>query len=149
MQWLPTALSTAAAVIGVIAAVFAVSSSLRLQRGLASLEALEARLDVNESSLRKLAGRFYVTLRKDRAEIHEEGYPVPGAGLQRRGVFGHEPGNGGCDNWALAQLEGPQSKAARCECDYCEQMRRARATVKAALVPRGAQAVAKFAEDHQ
>jgi hypothetical protein len=42
----------------------------------------------------------------------------------------------GCENFALAQLEGPTSAAASCECDYCVSMREARSRVKAALTPK-------------
>lgn len=37
-------------------------------------------------------------------------------------VVQHAP----CPNYALAQLEGPGSKAATCECEYCEFMREQR-----------------------
>lgn len=149
MQWLPTVLSTVVAVIAVIAARFCVAEALRLTRITAGITAFETRIDGIDSRLRKLAGSYYVGLRRDRA-VHEEWDPVPDSDSHGQvGVRGGAPNGSVCENWALAQLDGPQSKAARCDCEYCDSMRRARAAVKAALVPRGATAVAKFTEDNQ
>jgi hypothetical protein len=39
-----------------------------------------------------------------------------------------------CENWTAAQLEGPRSKAATCECAYCLRQRAARAAEKAAIL---------------
>ena len=151
MQWLPTVLSTAVALVAVIAARFAVASSLSLARGLTRLSALDDLIDVLDQQHRKLAGRFYVSLRRDRVpNLHEEWQPLPGNGGDLgRGLDTRPPNGPVCENWSLAQLEGPKSAAARCECEYCESMRRARRAVKAALVPRGAEAVAKFTEENQ
>jgi hypothetical protein len=41
-----------------------------------------------------------------------------------------------CENWALAQREGPTSAAAQCVCDYCESMRADRAARRAKLPPK-------------
>jgi len=42
-----------------------------------------------------------------------------------------------CENWAVAQREGPTSSAARCDCSYCETRRAEREHVRAQLVPKG------------
>jgi len=41
-----------------------------------------------------------------------------------------------CENYAIAQSQGPQSKAAQCECDYCTRKRAERAQLRAAMLPR-------------
>jgi hypothetical protein len=41
-----------------------------------------------------------------------------------------------CANYGQAQLEGPRSPAARCECGYCSEMRYRRDATKSALLPK-------------
>ena len=41
-----------------------------------------------------------------------------------------------CENWGIAQREGPRSDAASCECDYCTERRKLREHVRAQLVPK-------------
>lgn len=41
-----------------------------------------------------------------------------------------------CENWLAAQTEGPHSKAAGCDCVYCNTQRAARARARATLVPK-------------
>lgn len=48
-----------------------------------------------------------------------------------------------CDNWADAQVHGPMSPAARCDCAYCTAMRAARRTEKAAILATRQKPVAK------
>lgn len=52
-----------------------------------------------------------------------------------------------CENYGLAQREGPRSEAASCECGYCVEMRARRSMVKAALIPKTASEQAKHAKD--
>lgn len=40
-----------------------------------------------------------------------------------------------CANWQAGQVGGPLSEAARCECDYCNEMRARRAVAKSELMP--------------
>lgn len=41
---------------------------------------------------------------------------------------------GTCENWLAAQLEGPRSKAAACECAYCLRARAERAAEKSRIL---------------
>lgn len=152
MQWLPTVLLTALIVVAAIWCALCVRDCLRVRAELRELTELAVRVDRLGAQLRKLSGRFYVSRREDRADddLHQERRTVPDDGSGRRLDVGTQYPNGSpCEHWSLAQLEGPQSAHARCECEYCESMRRARAAVKAALVPRGAEAVARFTEENQ
>lgn len=92
------------------------------------VNALEQALVSLTSQHRKLAGRVY------QAQGREEPEPTATA----------EP----CENWALAKLEGPQSKAARCECEYCTLQREQRRAVRKTIAPRNAQELAKFSEEN-
>lgn len=40
-----------------------------------------------------------------------------------------------CENYLKAQVEGPRSPAAACECDYCNEQRAARAEFRAQKIP--------------
>jgi hypothetical protein len=41
-----------------------------------------------------------------------------------------------CENYAIAQRDGPTSTAAACECDYCAAVRKGRDAFRAAAVPK-------------
>jgi len=84
--------------------------------------------------LRKLSGKFYATL----AQIEDE----PDDSAEVDEFAGIQPLDAQCDNWTLAQRDGPTSDAAKCECVYCLSRRAERRALRAALVPKtvGAQA---------
>lgn len=50
-----------------------------------------------------------------------------------------------CDNWSIAQRDGPRSDAASCECSYCVGRRAERRALRAALVPKTVQGQAEVA----
>jgi hypothetical protein len=127
MLWLFTVLSTVAALVAVLAAAHAHVSSDRAQREGKRIGALRARVMTMDALLeslqhqqRKLSGRFYANLAKEFEVIVTPQTPAPKV----------------CANWAEAQLEGPQSTFASCECDYCSVMRAERERVRRELVPK-------------
>jgi hypothetical protein len=74
--------------------------------------------------------------------------------LERVGRLGYGDGNpdqrslqlATCDNWLTAQVEGPRSKAAGCECAYCLRQRAVRATEKARILAERSRAKANGSE---
>ena len=44
-----------------------------------------------------------------------------------------QPLDGACDNWRTAQREGPNSDAAKCQCQFCEAARATRSARRASL----------------
>lgn len=100
--------------------------TLRASKG--RIVGLEHGLENLHHQHRKLAGRVYANERFDVVDDNQEGSElVPIPELDGRVL---------CDNWKLAQVEGPQSRAAKCECQYCVAARAARSAARAALVPR-------------
>lgn len=53
-----------------------------------------------------------------------------------------------CENYQLAQIDGPRSKAAACECRYCLEMRHRRSLARGFLVPKTVQGQAELARLH-
>ena len=88
-----------------------------LRKALDRLTVAEREVEALRRELRKLAGKFYATV----AEL-EEPEPQPMAAL-----------NPVCENWAMAQQEGPLSPAALCECNYCQARRQERIARRASL----------------
>ena len=82
---------------------------LAIMRG--QVRGLELAVVAIDDQQKRLAGRFNVSLRRDRDPPVE--YPVGPDGTSRDV----------CENWQLAKQEGPGSTAAACSCAYCESMR--------------------------
>lgn len=137
MNWIPTALSTvlflgsAWAFWKAFSILEAVSrTERRFGAALGQLKGHEARLDSQESQLNKLRGMVYAVKRELAEEEPEPAapsttaHPNPDAWLTP------------CENWKLAQLDGPGSRAAACECGYCTSMRAEKERVRKLFRPR-------------
>ena len=133
-MWLLVALCTASALFAVLSAAFAWRASrasdacthsegrLLTMRG--RVVGLEGALESLDSKHRKLAARIY-------ADEHHGNRPSPHP-VERE--IAHV--QGACENYARAQVEGPLSAAARCECAYCVAMRAQRDAFRSAAVPK-------------
>jgi len=53
-----------------------------------------------------------------------------------------------CENWEVAQREGPTSRAASCECAYCDAKREPKKRLRNLEVPRTIRGQAKLAKDN-
>lgn len=108
----------AAAVFTFYAAKQAVNSALDLEKSRAKIAALEAAFDSLTAQHLKLRGAFY----QFRWQTEQEQAPDDGDAPVRPDGSSRDV----CENWRTAQLEGPYSVAASCECDYCTAMRERR-----------------------
>lgn len=139
VNWLLTGLSTGLLVCAV-GVYFAARGLLhdalyevrRFRGSAARLTAAEGDLAALSLSHRKLSGKLYGYIGSARAEEagnqtrpERSDAPVDPSGASRDV----------CENWHAAQLEGPRSRAAKCECAYCEAMRAYRRSLKVALAP--------------
>lgn len=129
MNWLPTALSTIV-LLGCFWAFWATTQALarvlvaadRLERMRSTVSGHDARIESQHAQLNQVRGMVYALRRRDEPEPQA---PTGPSGLSYDA----------CENWRTAQLEGPTSRAATCECAYCTSMRDARAAVKRAMLP--------------
>jgi hypothetical protein len=85
-----------------------------MHRAMGRLSAVEAEAAQLTSQIMKLRQKLYY---RDHREKHDE--PSESAV---------------CENYARAQLEGPLSKAAKCDCTYCFERRQARKSPAPALL---------------
>lgn len=129
----------------------------KLQAQTASIIKLEGATANVADQLNRLRGKFYASQREvepdDAREPRSPPCPECGrtncdggeqdcAAVRRRPASLQAPcdpaGNSRdiCANWALAQSDGPESAAARCECAYCDQMRAERKRLKGELLPK-------------
>ncbi len=102
----------------------------RLHGAIARIAALEGEVDSLRRQLQKLRGTFYATRAEETeaaAEVAERQVDIEDA------VLGPV-----CDNWLQAKIDGPRSRAANCECGYCEAARAQRAQFRAQALPRRA-----------
>lgn len=137
MQYLSTGLFTALAVVAVLAAWLANGARVACERAARRMDAMRGRLIAVESSLdsldrshRKLSGKFYAELHRADGEAEERIDAAVELDMRR--------GDGSiCENFKVAQLEGPSSVAASCECDFCTRQRELRRALKAQLMPKG------------
>lgn len=90
--------------------------------------ALEGALEGLAAQHRKLAGKFHGTQGARRAEELDAELHV--STLEQRQTWPE------CENWHIAQIEGPRSNAALCECGYCAWRREQRARLKDELMPK-------------
>lgn len=81
--------------------------SLRTERDRVTV--LERETEALRRELRKLSGKFYASQRE-----HE----------QVLDIIQDADDPPVCENYAVAQREGPKSTAASCECDYCTRRRK-------------------------
>lgn len=98
---------------------------LAIMRG--QVRGLEVSLTALDESHRKLAGKVHADAYW-RGQREEQPLLSPAAQV----YAGDEP-LGACENWAIAQREGPTSAAARCECVYCATRRNDRANRRASM----------------
>jgi len=102
------------------------SAARKLEHARGRLVSLESAFDSLERAHKKLSGRFYAR-RAETVDVehiqHQEEQAA--RALNDSGAFGI------CNNWRIAQVEGPFSEAAACECDFCVQTRQARAQIRA------------------
>lgn len=123
-------------------------TALKLTEDRTRLTAAEREIETLRRELRKLSGKFYAAMREaeeEAAELEDQREAAPPY------VIGARDATGGlfapvCENYQQAQVEGPQSAAARCECRYCLEMRQRRAAVRSALVPKTVQGQAALAK---
>lgn len=127
------------------------AESLRHMR--AKLISLDAAFESLEAQHKKLNGRFYAL----RQELDFEGADAESEAstMERRREGSWNALRGGplpldaqtvCEQWAIAQRDGPHSPAARCECAYCTERRAHRERQRNALVPKTVQGQAEMAK---
>jgi len=97
----------------------------------------DSALDSQLAQLQKLRGQFYAL----KAALEESPYPPPPPEPPQNRLFVDAPPV--CENWAVAQREGPLSSAARCDCNYCAEMRHRRDLARQELIPKTAAAHAR------
>ena len=132
MLWILTGCSAALLIGCMICAALAfqarnecIETENSLRRYVGRIAALEAELEVLQKQLQKLRGKLYATKADEQERLTNEiARPFLG------GVI--------CENWKLAQRDGPRSAGAKCECDYCTAKRAEREALRAQLVPRTA-----------
>lgn len=108
-------------------------AGLKLNALAATVVATESTVESLRKSLQKLSGKFHAT-----AFMPLEETPPAAPRRTSSPEF--------CPNYGQAQMEGPRSKAAACECPYCEEMRGRRAQFRRESMPSTAQAQAAHAE---
>lgn len=102
--------------------------------------ALEAKLDKFQAKLKSLEGRFYAERHKREEREDSDDEPRLGYGDGNKDqqflplAAGTLLASAQCENWTQAQVDGPRSKAAECECAYCIGARAARRAQKAAIL---------------
>lgn len=121
------------------------AQELRNSRG--RIIAAEGSLESLNLQLQRLRGQFHAfktAIEDGPAQLFEprETYaadPIATHNLVPKAPF--------CENYGRAQVEGPRSPAASCECGYCVEMRERRRLTKEALLPKGAAAQARHAKE--
>jgi len=117
----------------------------RLRACIGRITSMEGTLDSLTQQLQKLRGQFYAF----KSAVEDGAYPVENdppyphysERKEQPRLFADSPPV--CENYARAQVEGPQSTAARCDCNYCADMRHRRDEVRKALIPKTAAAQAR------
>lgn len=112
------------------------ATALKLRAERDRVTVLEREVDALRRELRKLSGRFYAALR----EAESEAPPAP---AETPTPDGFAPF---CENYGSAQLLGPTSQAAKCECAYCTEMRARRQLARRELVPKTVRGQAEIAK---
>ena len=118
----------------------------RVEREVAKLQATTARvssLEAENSSLlmqlQKLRGQFFAF----KSAVEDQDLPT----IQEveRQYEAERAVPGFCGLYGQAQIEGPMSPAARCDCGYCVEMRARRERSRIELVPKTAKAQGELA----
>ena len=122
----------------------AASHANKLSAERARVTVLERETDALRRELRKLSGKFYASQRTLEEQVEDMIADADDPQPYRRTDI---PANvlPVCQNWLDAKQAGPQSTAAKCECEYCAGQRRERARLRAELVPRTVQGQAELA----
>ena len=109
----------------------------------AKIIALDAALESLEAQHKKLNGRFYAL----RQELDIEGADTENA-VMHRAAQPVLPLDGMivCEQWTLAQQDGPSSPAAQCQCAYCQRRRAERERARNELVPKTVRGQAEMAK---
>lgn len=94
----------------------------------AALTEIDGRFEKLTIRLKRLEGRFYA---ERSAVVAQARDPLTIDAFSR---VNDAEAAAACDNWQAAQLEGPRSKAAECQCAYCLAQRAARAAEKARIL---------------
>lgn len=108
----------------------------RLRAAVGRITGLEGSVESLTQQLQKLRGQFYALKQRVNDEPPDDEYgpdadnPVMVARAEAKG-----PLPDFCANYGQAQIEGPLSKPAQCQCGYCEEMRRRRSEFRAAKIP--------------
>lgn len=98
-------------------------------------------LDNLTAQVQKLRGQFFAF----KASVEDSAEdPAPDELPRNLASFTAAPF---CENYGRAQLEGPLSAAAKCECGYCAEMRGRRDATRRALIPKTAAAQARHAKE--
>lgn len=112
----------------------------RLAASIGRITGLEAECSTLTHQLQKLRGSFFALKRE--MEHPESGSFRP-----------EDPQMGGdsnalafCENYGRAQIDGPGSLAAKCECEYCVEMRGRKAGFRRASVPTTVRAQGELAK---
>lgn len=123
MHWVLTSLQLLSVVVGVwllmrsADAVASVNHEVhRLRQMIGRLTALEASHESLYTQHRKLAGKFHAQRWAQEQEQEQPDYEEARVAVD----------TATCDNYRLAQIEGPSSRAAKCECALCVRAREAR-----------------------
>lgn len=115
----------------------AAAEASKLRAMIGRLVALEGAHESLGAQHRKLSGRFYAYIAEDhQAEPEPQGATYATDPLATHNLIANSRT---CENYAVAQREGPLSPAASCECDYCVGRRRERDELRQKL-PRGTHA---------
>lgn len=129
MQWLLTGCALALFLGCIVCAVLAfrarnecVDTENALRRYVGRIAALEAELEVVTKQLQKLRGKLYASKTADEEKLQIE-------------IANSPP----CENWLIAQRDGPRSAAAKCECADCTRRRSEREAFRAQHVPKTTQ----------
>jgi len=121
------------------------STCARILEERSRLTGLERDVDALRRELRKLSGKFYAAQRE--AQDDAEDLDTYANDLTAtHNLIAHANRASICDNWSVAQIAGPNSDAASCECSYCVGRRAERRALRAALVPKTVQGQAEIAK---
>ena len=124
-------------VVGVLSLMFAVNSNSRSRRLAMIWETSKpAKLALEVADLHAALEAVKRVHRSELGRVWQKfsSFDVPAPEPEVVDVYPDVGGGKTCDNWCLAQLEGPRSPAAECQCTYCLTQRASRAREKARIL---------------
>ena len=134
MHWLFTGANALFVILAAGIVLRARAELVRAQRWSSRYTGINSRVTMLETSHesllamhRKLSGKFHAARAQDSETPAPPDVGPAAAGLRTPPSF--------CQNFQLAQVGGPLCDAARCECDYCTEMRFRRDQMKLELLP--------------